>query len=387
MQTHSTSQSPSNEAPPLPPANHGHKVVNPTTDPARKPAEKCHWTPAEEECLISFLVSKKSEAGDGGSFKPVTWTAAVQEMAKIPPLHTQYNIVTTLKGLSGIGCKYTTELGMNIGVAEQSVWKEYITKHPASAVFAHKGFVLYDLMSPLMPSLVKGRSVYRPGQGTHGTTNTMLSTLPQDPPDDNALGIDDPLERHGDGIPSDRSNGGHASDGDHTPPPPSSAYPSSSPISPPLPLHTDSATTPDPHSITSASQTATTMVSTSSKHKQSALSASLLTSSKKQCMAVTGAVALNGIKESLDSFNSTIERSLLMQLDRMHSDTSPKHRAKAMDLFQEQESYLSDDCMVAFIDLFRVDSAAADAYIALKHNGLRKAWVQRQMKDLGFPLI
>jgi hypothetical protein len=113
--------------------------------------------PAEEERLISFLVSKKSEAGDSGSFKPVTWTAAVQEMAKIPPvkglaknatacsskygrvctdlchrhslsiwqLRTQYNLVTTLKGLSGIGCKYTTELGMNIGVAEQSVWKEY----------------------------------------------------------------------------------------------------------------------------------------------------------------------------------------------------------------------------------------------------------------------
>jgi hypothetical protein len=71
----------------------------------------------------------------------------------------------------------------------------------------------------------------------------------------------------------------------------------------------------------------------------------------------------------------------------MHSDTSPECQAKAMDLFQEQECYLSDDCMVAFIDLFRVDSAAADAYIALKRNGLRKAWVQRQMKDLGFPLI
>ena len=32
-------------------------------------------------------------------------------------LHTQYNLVTTLKGLSGIECKYAMELGMNIGVA------------------------------------------------------------------------------------------------------------------------------------------------------------------------------------------------------------------------------------------------------------------------------
>lgn len=111
--------------------------------------------------MILFLVSKKSEAGDGGSFKSVTWTAAAEEMAKFPTkglikngtacsskygrvcppslcrsllnllnifqLRTQYNLVTTLRGLSGLGCRYTTELGMNIGVAEQSVWTEYTT--------------------------------------------------------------------------------------------------------------------------------------------------------------------------------------------------------------------------------------------------------------------
>ena len=37
-----------------------------------------------------------------------------------------YNTVTTLKGLFGLGSRYTTELGMNIGVAEQSVWSDYI---------------------------------------------------------------------------------------------------------------------------------------------------------------------------------------------------------------------------------------------------------------------
>jgi hypothetical protein len=113
----------------------------------------------------------------------------------------------------------------------------------------------------------------------------------------------------------------------------------------------------------------------------------LLLSSKKQRTTVTGAIALNSIKESLDSFNSMIEHSLLMQPDHMCSDTSPECQAKAMDLFQEQEGYLSDECVVAFIDLFRLDSAAADAYIALKHDGLRKVWIQRQMKDLDFPLI
>ena len=36
-------------------------------------------------------------------------------------------MITTLKGLSGLGSRYTAELGMNIGVAEQSVWDDYIT--------------------------------------------------------------------------------------------------------------------------------------------------------------------------------------------------------------------------------------------------------------------
>lgn len=76
-----------------------------------------------------------------------------------------------------------------------------------------------------------------------------------------------------------------------------------------------------------------------------------------------------------------------MQPDRTRSDTSPERRAKAMHLFQEQESYLSDDCIVAFIDLFRMDTAAADAYIVLKRDGVRKAWVQKQLKGLGFPAI
>jgi hypothetical protein len=100
MQTCSSLKSPSNEAPPLPPAKCGQKAVNPATEPAKKPVEKCHWTPKEEECLILFLVSRKSEAGDGGSFKMVTWTAAVQQMAKFPPTK---NLV---KNLTACSSKY-----------------------------------------------------------------------------------------------------------------------------------------------------------------------------------------------------------------------------------------------------------------------------------------
>jgi len=50
-----------------------------------------------------------------------------------------------------------------------------------------------------------------------------------------------------------------------------------------------------------------------------------------------GAVALNGIKESLDAFNSTLGCSLLLQPEQAHADTSPEHWSKAMDLLQELE--------------------------------------------------
>ena len=60
-----------------------------------------------------FLVSKKSEAGDGGSFKSPMWTAAAQEMMKFPTkgpnktttaCSSNYGHVCTL---SGLNCQFT----------------------------------------------------------------------------------------------------------------------------------------------------------------------------------------------------------------------------------------------------------------------------------------
>jgi hypothetical protein len=41
-----------------------------------------------------------------------------------------------------------------------------------------------------------------------------------------------------------------------------------------------------------------------------------------------------------------------------------------MDVLQELEDYLDDDCMAAYIDLFRADMAVADAYLAIKCESL-----------------
>lgn len=51
---------------------------------------------------------------------------------------------------------------------------------------------------------------------------------------------------------------------------------------------------------------------------------SLVGSGKKQCSAVPGAVTLNRIKESLDTFNKTIECSLVQPQEHIR-DTSPEH--------------------------------------------------------------
>ena len=48
----------------------------------------------------------------------------------------------------------------------------------------------------------------------------------------------------------------------------------------------------------------------------------------------------------------------MQQPERGRADTSPERRAKAMDVLQEMETYLDDDCLVAFIDLFRADSCS-----------------------------
>jgi hypothetical protein len=114
--------------------------------------------------------------------------------------------------------------------------------------------------------------------------------------------------------------------------------------------------------------------------------ASSVGSGKKQCSTVPGAVALNGIKESLDMFNKIIECSLVVQPQERVRDTSPEHRAKAITCLQEIETHLDDMRMITLIDLFKADTAEADTYMSLQRDALRKKWLDKQLlKHGGFP--
>ena len=97
---------------------------------------------------------------------------------------------------------------------------------------------------------------------------------------------------------------------------------------------------------------------------------------------------MDRIKQSLDDFNSTVAKSILVHPERVRPDTSPERRERAVRLLEQQEDYLTDDELIAFFDYFKSDTAAADVYLAITRESLRKAWVQRQLwKELGFPQV
>ncbi|KAF8221975.1 hypothetical protein L208DRAFT_1207614, partial [Tricholoma matsutake] len=136
------------------------------------------WTKQEEELLILFLCDNKDKQADGGNFqvRAVIWNDAVKHLvphrkkggvktvkacqSKYAQLRSAYNMVATLKGLSGFS--WDAECGMNIGVNEKCAWDVYTEKHLGAKSYAHKGFVLYDLMAPLMPSLRNGSYAFHP---------------------------------------------------------------------------------------------------------------------------------------------------------------------------------------------------------------------------------
>ncbi|KAF8228806.1 hypothetical protein L208DRAFT_1289656, partial [Tricholoma matsutake] len=126
------------------------------------------WTKQEEELLILFLCDNKDKQADGGNFRAIVWNDAVKHLA---PHHKKGGVKTVkacqsryawvrdclsylISGLTGLsGFSWDAEHGMNIGVNEKCAWDVYTEKHLGAKSYAHKGFVLYDLMVPLMPSL------------------------------------------------------------------------------------------------------------------------------------------------------------------------------------------------------------------------------------------
>jgi hypothetical protein len=87
---------------------------------------------------------------------------------------------------------------------------------------------------------------------------------------------------------------------------------------------------------------------------------------------------LNRLGETLSEFNQSFQAP--RQYLPPPPDSSVERRKIAMERAQELETYLSDDHLAALLELFQTDVSTADAYMVLKRDNLRKAWVQRKLR-------
>ena len=129
-----------------------------------------------------------------------------------------------------------------------------------------------------------------------------------------------------------------------------------------------------------------------SKRKHSALSdnaasVSSYASKRSHNSASSGASALHGIKDMMAGISSSMRNgSLGLGQPRHLRKSSAERRIEATTILQQKED-LPVDQIVAFADLFEQNTSKADTYMALIRDDVRKLWVQKQLVDLGFPMV
>ena len=178
---------------------------------------------------------------------------------------------------------------------------------------------------------------------------------------------------------------GNTSDSSKSAPPPPSSLPPSASVS----------------ASASASVSASVSVG-SSKRKYSALgdSESLLSGSgqssgSKKRKESGFEQILQSISKSMRDF--TDDRKSRMTLPQVHAQaqaqaapnvritaSSPERRLEAREKVQREEQYLDPERMVALLDHISEDTAAADIYLSLHTEPVRKAWIDRRLKQMGF---
>jgi len=83
------------------------------------------------------------------------------------------------------------------------------------------------------------------------------------------------------------------------------------------------------------------------------------------------------LDEFTDAFRSATGTSVAATLE-----SSPMCRRRAIRSAQELEVGLSDEHRAALVNIFIVDVNTEDAYMELKREGLRKAWVADRLKNM-----
>lgn len=95
----------------------------------------------------------------------------------------------------------------------------------------------------------------------------------------------------------------------------------------------------------------------------------------------SGTAALMNLSDQLSDFTDAYRAGTAAEASPRDFASSPERKRMAMERAQELESDLDDTRLVALIGLFRKDVSAADAYLVLKREGLRKVWVETELAN------
>jgi hypothetical protein len=108
---------------------------------------------------------------------------------------------------------------------------------------------------------------------------------------------------------------------------------------------------------------------------------------------VTGAIALANIGHNFADFNTMYRVSLDRQearhqqraAKRSHQEEDPM--SIAMEHVQETESDLTPDELAGLIDVFQKERDSARAYLLIKNDSIRKAWIKRKLASISGPSV
>lgn len=107
-------------------------------------------------------------------------------------------------------------------------------------------------------------------------------------------------------------------------------------------------------------------------------------SSSKKPRSSVGAVALQGIHNSLSSFTDSVRE--LANTRRQAKETSPKRRERAARTVEEREAYLPDSAILSLLKHFQNHPDYADTYLGIQRESLHRGWIKSCLEEIGYPI-
>jgi hypothetical protein len=95
---------------------------------------------------------------------------------------------------------------------------------------------------------------------------------------------------------------------------------------------------------------------------------------------LSNAVVLSRLGDSLDDFNNSYRANMAFKQKDPSIDATVKRKAAAMDRAQDLETDLTSEQIAALLELFEAEANTADAYLNIKRDDVRKAWVRRKLQ-------